>query len=56
MIFINMGRNQKKLEEKKVKFSVSIDRDFFILMQKEKIKKSRLINTLLKNHYGNKSM
>jgi len=51
-----MARPTKLEEERKVKFGISLDRDLFYRMVKEKIKKSTLINKLLKDYYGNKDM
>lgn len=51
-----MGRKTKKEEDKKVKFTISIDPKLYSIMCEKKIKKSRLIENLLKNHYGNTDM
>jgi hypothetical protein len=51
-----MGRPTKLEEERKVKFGISLDRDLFDRMVKEKIKKSTLLNTLLKEYYGKKDL
>jgi hypothetical protein len=51
-----MGRKLKPNDERKVKFGISLDRDLFDLMVKEKIKKSTLLNKLLKEYYGNKDL
>ena len=51
-----MGRKQKSFEEKKVKVSISLDRELYLLIKEEKLMPSRLIETLVKNHYGNKKM
>lgn len=51
-----MGRKSKLNEDKKVKFGISLDRDLFDKMVKEKIKKSTLLNKLLKEYYGKKDM
>lgn len=51
-----MGRKLKLEEERKVKFGISLDRDLFDRMVKEKVKKSTLLNKLLKEYYGNKDM
>ena len=46
-----------KLEEdRKVKFGISLDRELFDRMVKDKTKKSSLINKLLKEYYGKKDM
>lgn len=51
-----MGRKLKLEEERKVKFGISLDRDLFDRMVKEKVKKSTLLNKLLKEYYDNKDM
>lgn len=51
-----MGRKTKKEEDKKVKFTISIDPKLYTTMCEQKIKKSRLIETLLKKYYGNTNM
>jgi hypothetical protein len=56
LIFINMGRKLKKEEERKIKFGISLDRDIFNLMTQEKIKKSTLIEKLLKEYYAKKNL
>jgi hypothetical protein len=55
-IFINMGRKLKKEEDRKIKFGISLDPDIFNLMVKEKIKKSTLIEKLLKEYYDKKNL
>jgi hypothetical protein len=51
-----MGRPKKEKKDCKIKFSISLDREIFHIMVKEKIKKSSLINKLLKDYYGKKDM
>jgi len=51
-----VGRKLKLIEDRKVKFGISLDRDLFDRMVKEKIKKSTLLNKLLREYYGNKNM
>jgi metal-responsive CopG/Arc/MetJ family transcriptional regulator len=51
-----MGRPKKQTEDCKVKFGISLDRELFDRMIKDKIKKSTLINKLLREYYGNKSV
>lgn len=51
-----MGRLTKKENDRKVKFGISLDRVLFDQMVKEKVKKSTLINKLLKEYYANKNM
>jgi hypothetical protein len=51
-----MARPTKLEQERKVKFGISLDRDLFDRMVKEKIKKSTLLNKLLKEYYGKKNL
>lgn len=51
-----MGRKLKKPEERKIKFGISLDRKIFNRMSEEKTMKSRLIEQLLREYYGNKDM
>lgn len=51
-----MGRATKLEEDRKVKFGISLDRNLFDRMVKDKIKKSTLLNKLLKEYYENKDM
>lgn len=51
-----MGRKMKLEEDRKVKFGISLDRELFDRMVKDKTKKSSLINKLLKEYYGKKDM
>jgi hypothetical protein len=51
-----MARPTKLEEESKVKFGISLDRDLFDRMVKEKVKKSTLLNKLLKEYYENKDL
>ncbi len=43
-------------KERKIKFGISLDRKIFDRMVKEKENKSRLIEKLLKEYYGNKNL
>ena len=52
----NMGRPKKHTEDCKVKFGISLDRELFDRMVKDRIKKSTLINKLLREYYGNKDL
>ncbi len=47
---------KKKEEDKKVKFTICVDPTIYQKMENEMIKKSRLIETLLKEYYGKKSL
>jgi hypothetical protein len=49
-------KHRKKEEDKKIKFSISIDPILFQKMDTEMINKSKLIEKLLKEHYGNKNL
>ena len=49
-----MARPIKLEEERKVKFGISLDRVLFDRMVKEKVKKSTLLNKLLKEYYEKK--
>ena len=51
-----MGRKSKLDNNKKIKFGISLDRDLFNRMVVEKIKKSTLINELLKEYYEKKDL
>jgi hypothetical protein len=51
-----MGRKIKLEINKKVKFGISLDRDLYDRMVKEKTKKSTLINKILKEYYENKNL
>jgi hypothetical protein len=51
-----MGRKSKLDNNKKIKFGISLDRDLFSRMVVEKIKKSTLINELLKEYYEKKDL
>ena len=45
-----------KEEDKKVKFSISLDPKIFKRMDNEMINKSKLIEKLLKEYYDNKNL
>jgi hypothetical protein len=49
-------KQRKKEEDKKVKFAISVDPILFKRMDDELINKSRLIEILLKEYYGNKDL
>jgi len=51
-----MGRAKKQEIDCKIKFGISLDRDLFNRMVKEKIKKSTLVNKLLREYYEKKDM
>jgi len=49
-------KQRKKEEEKKVKFAISLDPKLFKRMDDELINKSRLIEVLIRDYYGNKDL
>ena len=51
-----MARPTKLEEDRKVKFGISLDRDLFDLMVNDKVKKSTLLNNLLKEYYDKKDL
>jgi len=51
-----MARPTKSEEDRKVKFGISLDPEIFDRMVKDKIKKSTLIEKLLKEYYGKKDL
>ena len=51
-----MARPTKLEEDRKVKFGISLDRDLFDRMVKEKTNKSRLLEKLLREYYGKKDL
>jgi hypothetical protein len=53
LIFIYMGRPIKTQEEKKIKIGISIDRELYKKIKNENLKPSRVIEKLLREHYGN---
>ena len=48
-----MGRPIKTQEEKKIKIVISIDRELYKKIKNENLKPSRVIEKLLREHYGN---
>lgn len=51
-----MGRPKKNKEEKKIKVSISLDRELYFKIKEEKIMASRIIEKLIRNYYGNKGL
>ena len=49
-------KQRKKEEDKKIKFAISLDPKLFKRMDKEMINKSRLIENLIREYYGNKDL
>jgi len=52
-IFITMGRPKKNTEQKKVKVSITLDRELFNKIKLDNLKPSRILEKLLKEYYGN---
>ena len=48
-----MGRPKKTTEQKKIKVSISLDRDLYNKMKLDNLKPSRILEKLLKEYYGN---
>lgn len=55
-IFIIMGRPKKTIDEKKVKVSISLDRNLYNKIKLDNLKPSRIIEKLVKEYYGNKDL
>ena len=55
-IFIIMGRPKKTTEEKKVKVSISLDRNLYNKIKLDNLKPSRIIEKLVMEYYGNKNL
>lgn len=51
-----MGRSKKLDSEKKVKFSISLETNIYQKLNSEDIKRSRLIEMILKQYYENKNL
>lgn len=51
-----MARPTKLKEDRKIKFGISLDPKIFSRMVKDKIKKSTLIEKLLREYYGKKDL
>jgi len=51
-----MGRPKKTTEEKKVKVSISLDRNLYNKIKLDNLKPSRIIEKLVKEYYGNKNL
>lgn len=51
-----MGRKKKNEEQKKVKVSISLNRDLYNKIKEDKLKPSRIIEKLVKNYYEDKSL
>lgn len=51
-----MGRKSKDEEDKKIKISVSIDRDLYKKIKLDKQKPSRILENLLRKYYEDKNL
>ena len=51
-----MGRPKKTEKEKKIKIGISIDRELFNQLKKDKIIPSRFFDKKLKEYYGEKNL
>ena len=51
-----MGRPAKKEEDKKIKIGISLDRQLYNLIMKDGGKVSRIIEKIIQNHCGKKSL
>lgn len=51
-----MGRPKKMLEEKKVKVSISLDRNLYLKIRRDNFKPSQIIEKLVEEYYGNKNL
>ena len=49
-------KQRKKEEDKKIKFTISLDPNLFKRMDNELVNKSKLIEKLIKEYYGNKGL
>jgi len=56
VIFIDMGRPKKIEEDKKIKIGISLDRTLYNTMMKNGGKVSRIIENIIREHYGNKDL
>ena len=51
-----MGRPSKKEEDKKIKIGISLDRQLYRLITKDGGKVSRIIEDIIREYCGNKSL
>ena len=51
-----MGRPKKEEKDKKIKIGITIDRELYNQIKKDKIMPSRIIEKLVRNYYGNKNL
>lgn len=52
LIFIVMGRPKKDTNDKKIKVSISLDRELYDKIKLDNFKPSRIIEKLIKEYYG----
>lgn len=48
-----MGRPKKDTNDKKIKVSISLDRELYDKIKSDNFKPSRIIEKLVKEYYGN---
>ena len=53
LIFIVMGRPKKDTNDKKIKLSISLDRELYNKIKSDNFKPSRIIERLIREYYGN---
>jgi hypothetical protein len=51
-----MGRPKKEENDKKIKIGITIDRQLYCQIKKDKLIPSRIIEKLVKEYYGNKNL
>jgi len=51
-----MGRPKKEEKDKKIKIGITLDRNLYIQIKKDKLIPSRIIEILIKDYYGNKNL
>jgi hypothetical protein len=51
-----MGRPKKNENDKKIKIGITIDRELYRLIKKDKLKPSRIIERLVREYYGDKNL
>ena len=51
-----MGRPKKEDNDKKIKIGITIDRELYKLIKKDKLMPSRIIENLVREYYGNKDL
>jgi hypothetical protein len=51
-----MGRPKKNDNDKKIKIGITIDRELYKLIKNDKLMPSRIIEKLVREYYGKKSL